>query len=220
MQYIISFLEGVITFISPCILPMIPIYISYFASGGEDKKNTLKNALGFVLGFSTVFVCLGAFAGTIGSFLKRYATGVNIATGIIVIIFGLNFIGIINIPFLNISRKANMEVRANNFFSSILFGVVFSIGWTPCVGAFLGSALMMASQQGTMLSGILMLVSYSVGLGIPFVISAMLIDKLKGTFDFIKKNYKLINIISGGFLILVGILMMTGTMGYMISFLS
>ena len=220
MQYIISFLEGVITFISPCILPMIPIYISYFASGGEDKKNTLKNALGFVLGFSTGFVCLGAFAGTIGSFLKRYATGVNIATGIIVIIFGLNFIGIINIPFLNISRKANMEVRANNFFSSILFGVVFSIGWTPCVGAFLGSALMMASQQGTMLSGILMLVSYSVGLGIPFVISAMLIDKLKGTFDFIKKNYKLINIISGGFLILVGILMMTGTMGYMISFLS
>lgn len=220
MQYIISFLEGVITFISPCILPMIPIYISYFASGGEDKKNTLKNALGFVLGFSTVFVCLGAFAGTIGSFLKRYATGVNITTGIIVIIFGLNFIGIINISFLNISRKANMEVRANNFFSSILFGVVFSIGWTPCVGAFLGSALMMASQQGTMLSGILMLVSYSVGLGIPFVISAMLIDKLKGTFDFIKKNYKLINIISGGFLILVGILMMMGTMGYMISFLS
>ena len=106
--------------------------------------------------------------------------------------------------------SSNAKTDNLGFFSSFVFGVVFSVGWTPCVGAFLGSALMMASQQGKVLQGILMLLTYSLGLGIPFITSAVLIDKLKTTFDFIKKNYKVINIICGCILILVGVLMMSG----------
>ncbi len=219
MQYFISFLEGIITFISPCLLPMLPIYISYFANEKNDKKNTLKNAIGFVLGFSIVFVCLGAFAGVLGGFLQRYKTMLNIVTGLIVVVLGLNFMGIVKIGFLNQTRKLPVQIANTGFFTSVLFGIVFSIGWTPCVGAFLGSALMMASRDGTMVKGIIMLVAYSVGLGIPFIASALLIDKLKETFDTIKKNYRVINIVSGGFLVFVGILMMTGALGYLLAFL-
>lgn len=210
MQYFIAFLEGIITFISPCLLPMLPVYISYFAGGTErNTPKTLKNAFGFVFGFTTVFVALGALAGTVGSFLAKYQVAVNIITGLIVVFFGLNFLGIFK---LNIFKGMKGNAKTNNlgFFSSFVFGVVFSVGWTPCVGAFLGSALMMASQQGKVLQGILMLLTYSLGLGIPFIASAVLIDKLKTTFDFIKKNYKVINIICGCILILVGILMMSG----------
>lgn len=220
MQYFVSFLEGVITFISPCLLPMLPVYISYFAGGGErETKKTVKNSLGFVLGFTAVFVVMGALAGTLGSFLQKYKTAVNIVTGLVVIFFGLNFLGVFKI---NIFKGTNNKVRTDNlgFFSSMLFGMVFSIGWTPCVGAFLGSALMLASQQGKALTGIIMLLLYSLGLGIPFVISAVLIDKLKGAFNFIKKNYKIINIVCGALLILVGIFMATGMFGKIITVLS
>ena len=219
MQYFISFLEGIITFISPCLLPMLPVYISYFAGAdNRSTKKTLTNALGFVAGFTIVFVSLGALAGTLGSFLTQYSTAVNIVTGLIVIFFGLNFLGVFK---LNIFNGAKNTVRKNDlgFFSSLLFGLVFSVSWTPCVGAFLGSALMMASQQGKVLTGIIMLLLYSAGLGIPFVLSAVLIDKLKNTFNFIKKHYKIINIISGSLLIVVGILMMTGLLNRLIQIL-
>ena len=210
MQYFLSFLEGIITFISPCLLPMLPIYVSYFAGGGEKSTGkTLKNALGFVLGFTVVFVCLGAFAGTLGGLLWKYRTVLNIVTGLVVVFFGFVYLGVFKI---NIFRGVGGRLgeKELGFFSSFVFGLVFSVGWTPCVGAFLGSALMLASQQGTALKGILLLLVYSAGLGIPFVVSALLIDKLKGAFGFIKRNYRVINIICGSLLILVGVLMMTG----------
>lgn len=220
MQYFIAFFEGIITFISPCLLPMLPIYISYFANGEDNRKRTLKNAFGFVLGFTIIFVMLGAFAGSIGGFLKQYKTVVNIITGLIVVVLGLNFLGIFNIAFLNQTKKMQLQVKSTGFLTSILFGIVFSIGWTPCVGAFLGSALMMASERGTVVEGMFMLIMYSAGLGIPFIASAVLIDRLKGTFDFIKKNYSIINKISGSLLVIVGILMMAGAMDYLLSILS
>ena len=220
MQYFISFLEGIITFISPCLLPMLPIYISYFAGGEEQNtKKTLKNALGFVLGFTILFMAMGALAGTIGSFLIKYQTVVNIVCGIIVIFFGLNFLGILKI---NLFRGMGNNVNTENmgFFSAMVFGMIFSVGWTPCVGAFLGSALMLASTQAHMMKGILMLLCYSLGLGIPFVISAVLIDKLKGAFNFIKKNYRIINMVCGVFLIIVGVCMATGLLGRLLTLLS
>ena len=219
MQYVISFLEGIITFISPCLLPMLPIYISYFAGGGERSTGkTLKGALGFVTGFTVVFVAMGALAGTVGSFLREYQTAVNILSGLIVIFFGLNFLGVFK---LNLFRGSSRSVKTDNmgFFSAMVFGVIFSIGWTPCVGAFLGSALMLASQQGHAVEGMLMLLVYSLGLGIPFVLSAVLIDYLKSAFNWIKKNYQIINLVSGGFLVFVGILMATGTMGWLLGLL-
>lgn len=220
MQYMISFLEGIITFISPCLLPMLPIYISYFAGGGErSTKKTMKCALGFILGFTIVFVSMGALAGTIGSFLKSHQQTVNIVSGVIVILFGLNFLGILKLNLFHGTKKS-VNTTDLGFFTSALFGIIFSVGWTPCVGAFLGSALMLASQQGHVLTGMIMLLCYSLGLGIPFIISALLIDKLKSTFAFIKKNYRVINMVCGGFLIVIGILMATGTMGRFLSLLS
>ncbi|MBP3539242.1 MAG: cytochrome c biogenesis protein CcdA [Oscillospiraceae bacterium] len=220
MQYVVSFLEGIITFISPCLLPMLPIYISYFAGGGvRSTGKTLRGALGFVAGFTVVFVLMGALAGTVGSFLKSHQTAVNIVSGLIVVFFGLNFLGVFK---LNIFKGSSRSVNTADmgFFSAALFGVVFSIGWTPCVGAFLGSALMLASQQGHVAEGMAMLLAYSLGLGIPFVVSAVLIDYLKSVFDWIKRHYDVINKICGAFLILVGVLMATGTMGRLLNLLS
>lgn len=220
MNYFIAFLEGIITFVSPCILPMLPLYISYFANGENSKRKTLMNAVGFVLGFTVIFVLLGAFAGGIGSLLKKHETLVNLITGGIVVVLGLNFCGLIKIGFLNSTKKLQVQIQNIHFATSVLFGMIFAIGYTPCVGAFLGSALMMASQEGTMVAGILMLVIYSAGLGIPFMISALLLDRLKGTFQVIKKHYRVVNIISGVFLILMGVLMMTGLFGRFMALLS
>lgn len=220
MQYVISCLEGIITFVSPCLLPMLPIYISYFAGGGErSTARTLRGALGFVAGFTLVFVTMGALAGTVGSFLRSHQTVVNVISGLVVILFGLQYLGVFR---LNLFRGSGRTVRTTdmNFFSALLFGVIFSLGWTPCVGAFLGSALALASQQGHVLQGMGMLLTYSMGLGIPFVLSAVLIDKLKSAFDWIKGHYRVINLVSGALLVLVGILMATGTLGRLLSLLS
>ncbi len=221
MQYFISFLEGFITFVSPCLLPMLPVYVSYFAGGTEESstRRTLKHALGFVAGFTVVFVLMGALAGTVGGFLRKYQTLVNIVTGLVVVFFGLNFLGVFR---LNLFRGINTKIDKKNlsFFSSVLLGIVFSLGWTPCVGAFLGSALMLASQQGHVLTGIIMLLLYSAGLGIPFVVSALLIDRLKSAFSFIKRNYKVINIVCGSLLIVIGVLMMTGLLNRLLAVLS
>ena len=219
MQFFISFLEGIITFVSPCLLPMLPIYISYFAGGGEkNTKKVVTNTLGFISGFTVLFVLMGALAATFGRLLNEYKPIVNIVTGVIVICFGLNFLGVLKFNIF----KGTKRVKTDNlgFFSSVLFGVVFSIGWTPCVGAFLGSALMLATSQGNVVQGVIMLLCYSLGLGIPFFISSILIDKLKGAFTFIKKHYNVINTISGGLLIVVGILMATGLFGKFLAILS
>ena len=219
MQYLISFLEGVITFISPCLLPMLPVYVSYFAGGGErTTRKTLSGAAGFVLGFTLVFVAMGALAGTLGSFLTRYQTIVNVVSGLVVVFFGLNFMGLLKV---NVFKGGmGLTKMSGGFFSAVLFGIIFSLGWTPCVGAFLGSALALASQQGHVVEGMLMLLAYSLGLGIPFLLSAVLIDKLKSTFNWIKAHYDVINLVCGAMLVFVGVLMMTGTMGVLVAWLS
>lgn len=159
MQYTIAFLEGMITFISPCLLPMLPIYLSYFAGGGERTTGkTITGALGFVTGFTVVFVTLGGLAGTIGGFLRQYQTAVQIVSGLVVIVFGLNFLGVFRLNLFHGSRHS-VDTYNMSFFSAMVFGMVFSIGWTPCVGAFLGSALMLASQQGRVAEGMMMLLA-------------------------------------------------------------
>ena len=220
MQYVISFLEGIVTFISPCLLPMLPIYISYFAGGSERSTGkTLRCAFGFVLGFTAVFVAMGALAGTVGSFLVRYQTVVNLVLGGIVILFGLNYLGVLNLNLFK-GMSGNVKTADMNFLSAFLFGIVFSVGWTPCVGVFLGSALMLASQQGSALVGTMMLLCYSAGLGVPFLVSAVLIDQLKGAFSFIKRNYAVVNKICGSLLVAVGVLMATGLLTRMLNALN
>jgi len=219
MQYFISFLEGIITFISPCLLPMLPIYVSYFAGGeARSHKKTLKSALGFVLGFTVMFVAMGALAGTLGSFLIRHQKIVNVISGAVIILFGLNYLGALKIHIFKGNRKNHLP-QEPGFWSTALFGMIFSVGWTPCVGAFLGSALILASSQGQALTGMLMLLCYSLGLGIPFVLSAVLIDSMKKAFDFVKRNYRIINTISGFLLIVIGVLMAIGKLGQLLTIL-
>ncbi len=223
MNYIILFLEGIITFISPCILPMVPIYISYFM-GNKNEKNknvALRNSIAFVLGFSILFTIFGALAGTFGSVINEYMKLFNVISGILLIIFGLNYIGILKIQLLQRTFKLKSNVgKKSGLVSSILFGMIFAVGWTPCVGPFLGSALMIAANSQYHMEGIFMLLTYSLGLGLPFILSALLIDSLKNTFSFIKKNYKIINIISGILLIIIGIMMMTGYLNLLLSLLT
>ncbi len=218
MQYLVSFLEGIITFISPCLLPMLPIYISYFAATDQSEKETLKGALGFVVGFTIVFTSMGALAGSVGGLLVRYRTALDLICGAVIAFFGLNYLGVFNINIFNGGIKVNKN-KKGGFFPSALLGIVFSVGWSPCVGIFLSSALILASQQATMIKGILMLLSYSLGLGIPFVISAILIDRLKSTFEYIRKNYRTINTISGIILLIIGIMVATGGMGRLLNIL-
>ena len=223
MQYVLTFLEGIITFISPCLLPMLPIYILYFAgeNGVKKKGKTMANAFGFVLGFTLMFALLGLFAGLLGGFLIRYKTTVNIITGAIVILFGLNYIGVIKIKLINSNHQfKNGLGKMSNFFSAIVFGAVFSVSWTPCAGAFLGSALMKAANNGSTVQGVLLLLCYSIGLGLPFLLSALFIEHVKNAFVFIKKHYKIINIASGVFLVAVGFMMAIGQIDKILAMLT
>ncbi len=217
MQFLITFLEGIISFISPCMLPMLPIYISYFAGNADKKQRTLLRSAAFVAGFTVVFSLLGLFAGTLGAFLSDYKRIVNLICGLIVVFFGLHYLEIIRIPLFKGMQKQH-EVK--DVFSAFLFGVIYSVSLTPCVGAFLGSALMLASASGTALQGVLLLVTYSLGLGVPFLISAVLIEQLAGTFQFIKRHYRSINLISGIFLIVTGIVIALGWMDKLMAFFS
>lgn len=213
MEYIIILLEGIITFISPCMLPMLPIYLSYFAGQKTEQKGmvkTLINVLGFILGFTTVFTILAVFSASLGIILKNNIKLVNIILGIIVVVFGLDFMGIINSSSINKSRGIKGSNKNFNFISSLMFGIIFSITWTPCVGVFLSTALSIITISGNILKGITLIITYCLGLGIPFVISALLLDKLKNTFDCIKKHYNVINKVCGIFLCVIGILMITG----------
>ncbi|MBR3935815.1 MAG: cytochrome c biogenesis protein CcdA [Oscillospiraceae bacterium] len=217
MQYLITFLEGIISFISPCMLPLLPVYVSYFAAGTDKKENVLKRALCFVLGFTAVFCLLGVFAGILGAFLSEYETAVNIVTGAIVIIFGLGYLEVIDLPFFKGMKGFR---KPDSALSAFIFGIIYSISLTPCVGAFLGSALMLASNSGTAMQGFMLLLVYSLGLGVPFTVSAVLLDQLSGAFDFIKKHYGVINKVCGIFLIIVGISMMFGVMNALHSIFS
>lgn len=208
MDYILTFLEGIASFISPCLLPMVPIYISYFI--GEDENNNKKailNSVGFVLGFTTVFLILSIFASQLGGLLSSNIRYIKIFFGIVIILFGLNYMGLLNIGFLNKSKVKSMDTKNFNFFKAILFGILFSVSWTPCIGTFLSSALLLIAREQDVLKGVILMLLYSVGLGIPFIISAILIEKLKNVFDFVKKHYDVIKRISGVILIMAGIYM-------------
>ena len=208
MDYVFTFIEGLASFISPCVLPMLPIYISYFI--GEDNKKVSKaiiNSIGFVLGFTIVFILLSVFASSFGGIISNNIKYVKIVFGVIIIILGLNYMELIKIKFLNKSKGANKKVKDLNFIKSMAFGMLFSISWTPCIGTFLASALLLIAKNQDIVKGILLMVVYGLGLGIPFIISAALLEKLKEVFNFVKKHYNIIKKISGIILIIMGIYM-------------
>lgn len=205
MEYLITFIEGFASFISPCVLPVIPIYISYFAGEKDSFKKSIINALGFVLGFSLIFILLGVFASTFGAFIHKYSDYMNIIFGIFLVLIGLNYVGVIFIKFLNKSGGVSKLKSELNFIKATLFGIIFSLSWTPCVGAFLSSALILASNFSSLFKGALLLFLYSLGLAIPFIITTLFLEKLKNTFEFIKKHYNIINKVCGSLLIIFGL---------------
>ena len=238
VNYLITFLEGIITFISPCMLPLLPVYAAYFAGGVQAEgaggqaqadadaaasarlRATAVSALGFVLGFGLLFTAMGAFAGTLGGFFMRNQAVLNVVCGIIVIVMGLSFMGVLKIPLLQRTMRLDAPRSGHGFFASLLLGCVFAIGWTPCVGAFLASALSLAATTGSTMQGVLLLASYSLGLGVPFFLAAILIDRLEGAFGWVKRHYRVINLVCGGLLVVVGVLMATGHLGLWLGALS
>lgn len=205
MEYFLTFLEGIASFISPCLLPMLPIYISYFSGSDSEKNKALKNSIAFVLGFSLIFIILAILSNLMGIFLTQYLKYIKYAFGVLIIFLGLNYMEIFKFKLFSKFKKFNSDVKDMGIIKAFIFGVMFSISMTPCVGTFLSSALLLIANQDSLLKGTILIVLYCLGLGIPFIISSLLIDKLKNVFNVIKKNYKKVKIISGIILIIMGI---------------
>ncbi|MEG0091746.1 MAG: cytochrome c biogenesis CcdA family protein [Oscillospiraceae bacterium] len=211
MQYIFTFLEGIFAFVSPCILPMLPIFLAYIsADETQSVKKRFINTAFFVLGFSTVFVLMGATAFSFGSFLNSYKGLLTRLAGVGMVFFGFVYLDIIH---LNLGGSTTAKKRSG-ILGSFIFGVSYSFGWTPCLGAFLGSALMLAGAQQTAIKGMLLLFSFSMGLGVPFVVFSVLYEKLYTTTRFLKRHSQTIKNIGGSVLILTGVALVFDAFGY------
>ena len=212
-EFLVAFGAGLVSFLSPCVLPLIPGYISYISGQSlqnilETKKINLFSLILFCLGFSSVFVILGASASFLGQALLQNSELLRIIAGIIIIIFSLQLIGLINIPYLNFEKRFDAK-ESRNFLFPYVIGLAFGFGWTPCIGPILGSILALASIEETLTRAILLLIFYSLGLAIPFVLSGYLIQRFLLFSKNFKKNINLISK-SGGFILLVtGILILT-----------
>lgn len=206
---------GLLSFVSPCVLPLIPAYVSYISGesieelrGGEhSSRKVLINSIAFVIGFSIVFVLLGASATLIGNLLIRNMRIFKIIAGIVMIVFGLHISGVIRINLLNYEKRLKTQKQNTSFVGALLLGFAFSFGWTPCVGPILGAILLQASTAETLGKGILLLSLYSAGLGIPFVLTAVAINVFFSAFSRIKKYFRAIEIVAGVFLVVMGILL-------------
>ena len=213
IELLIAFSAGIISFLSPCVLPLIPGYISYISGSSlgellKKKEINLLPIILFTLGFSIVFIFFGATATLIGQLLLQNSNELRIVAGFIIIIFSLHILKVINIKFLNYEKRVQSEV-GNGFFAPILIGMAFGFGWTPCIGPILGSILVLASTSESITKGILLLCSYSLGLAIPFILSGYLIQKFMLVSKNIKQKINLIEKIGGILLLLTGILITT-----------
>ena len=220
----LAFGAGFISFLSPCVLPLIPGYISYISGERlgdiveKQKKIILKTVL-FSLGFSLVFISFGATASFIGNILLENSNTLRIIAGIIIIIFSLQLIGILNLNFLNQEKRFQTKNYSNNLFFPVLVGAAFGFGWTPCIGPVLGSILTLAAVESSIGKGILLLSFYSLGLAIPFILSGYGISKFLAFSKNFRKNIKIVSVTGGVILLITGILILTNklqTLGYFI----
>ncbi len=215
--YLSAFLAGLLSFVSPCVLPLIPGYISFISGVSMDELTdrarasrhlgrVFINTVFFVFGFSLVFISLGASASFIGTWLFQNLEIFNKVAGVLIFLFGLHVSGLIRIKALNYEKRFHSSDKKFGVVGSGLIGMAFAFGWTPCIGPILGSILTMAAAQETVTQGIILLVFYSAGLGLPFILTALLFNFLIGFFGIIKRNFRAVEIISGGLLMAVGIL--------------
>ena len=194
------------SFVSPCMLPLLPVYVTYFAAGNAGKGRVMVRSFAFMAGFTVVFVSLGVFAGSLGAALAAHRTVVDAVCGLLVIAFGLGYLGLFRLPFPGMKSGRT----PTGVLSAFVFGLIYSVSLTPCVGAFLGAALMQAASDGGAARGAMLLLAYSLGLGVPFVVSAVLLDRFRSAFGFIKSRYGIINPVCGALLIMFGLWMLVG----------
>lgn len=226
----VAFLAGIISFLSPCVLPVIPSYLAFITgisleelsqqkSLKKVRKKVIANSLMFILGFSILFITLGASATFLGKFLFRNIRWFEIIGGVFVIILGLHFAGIFRLKFLDREKKIHLKKKPLGYLGTCLVGMAFGAGWTPCVGPILGTILTMAATTQDVLKGIILLIFYSAGLGLPFFLSAVLLHKFFEYFKTIRKYFKVISIVGGVLLIIVGILLISGYFSSISSFM-
>lgn len=210
------FAAGIATFVSPCFLPLIPIYIGFLtgeATDGKMRHRVIKNSLGFILGFTIIFVILGVSASGLGHILGHYRKEISKVLGIIVILMGLFYMELIKIKFLSLEKRFDYRGKKNNFTGAMIFGMALAFGWTPCIGSILAAVLSLAASRNSYLYGTYLLLIYSLGLAVPFLITSILIDSVSGYVKKIMKYTKLIKVVTGIIIILSGILIYTGDLG-------
>jgi cytochrome c-type biogenesis protein len=221
ISVLIAFAAGFLSFVSPCVLPLVPSYITYITgvsfkdlTDQETRKKvkwtTLIHSCLFILGFSAVFILMGASASYLGQVLSKYQTWIMKIGGILIILLGIHFILQI-FPFLQIEKRFEMKRKPLGYLGSFLVGIVFAAGWTPCIGPILSTILIYASTSQQMTTGIVLLASYSLGLGIPFLLASLAFNLFLSTFEKVRHYMKVIIFVSGFFLIGIGILLLTGT---------
>lgn len=213
------FIEGLLAFVSPCMLPMLPVYLMYLAADTEHgKRASVVNTVGFVCGFTAIFMALGATATAVGSLLNAHLLLLQRVSGLVIFVFGLHFLGILRLGFLDTEKKLNVQLKQRGFFGAVIFGAAFSMGWTPCLGPFLGSALLLAGNTDTVAAGVFYLFVFSMGLGVPYILAALFFTRIKVIFQQLRKRGRVIKIISGIVLVAAGILLMTDSFGYYAAF--
>ena len=213
MELFIALGAGLISFLSPCVLPLIPGYISYISGSSineliEKKSVNLFPIILFTVGFSIVFIFFGAASTLLGQVLLQNSYELRIVAGVIIVILSLHLIGIINLKFLNYEKRVQTDIK-RNFFSPALIGMAFAFGWTPCIGPILGSILVLASTEESLQQGILLLTFYSIGLAVPFILAGYLIQRFLVFSKNFRKNINKVSKIGGSILLITGILMIT-----------
>ena len=230
ISVLVAFTAGLISFLSPCILPMIPSYLAFITGISleelsQDKnlkkvrKSVIANSLFFILGFSILFIAMGASATFIGKFLAKNIRWFEIIGGSLVVILGLHFAGLFKLKFLEREKKIHLEKKPLGYVGTVLVGMAFGAGWTPCVGPILGSILTMAAATQNVAKGVILLISYSIGLGIPFLLTGLLIHKFFEYFKTIRKYFRVITLVGGILLVIIGLLLITGYFTTISSFL-
>ncbi|HUT03743.1 MAG TPA: cytochrome c biogenesis protein CcdA [bacterium] len=228
VSWLVAFLAGLASFLSPCVLPIIPSYLAFITGlslseltgekkYGKIRRTTIISTLCFILGFSVVFISLGAGASKIGLLLQEHMAIISKVAGVIVVIFGLYIMGVLKIRFLTKYKQVEIKSKPAGYIGSFLIGIAFSLGWTPCVGPILGAILLYASQSNTVWQGVYLLSFYSLGMAIPFFLTSIAVDSALGYFTKIKKHMRKINIAAGILLILVGIMIFTGSLSSIVN---
>jgi cytochrome c-type biogenesis protein len=215
-------LGGLISFLSPCVLPLVPPYLSFLAgttvselNAGQDRQvrqRAVRAALLFVAGFTTVFVILGATASVVGQVIRQHLMLLSTVAGVAIIVMGLHFLGVFRIGMLY--REARLQVgRPAGAWGAYVMGLAFAFGWTPCIGPILSVVLTTAATQDTLARGVGLLIAYSLGLGVPFVAAGLGLGRLASVFGWVKRHFRLLNLVSGSFLVVFGLLLFTNNLG-------